>query len=185
MFKLNITHSVTVTTVRGGLCFCHISGPPVCIPNTFSPLHLSTLHPVLTFLPPQASHRPLPIWSLSLLFDTLRVAGELPSVFHLPLSHLSHSLPADPPTQRVLTIQTHGARQCAARPRHYRVSTAGGVPGRHGRCLREQFCSICFLMNNFWSRNKTMIIIRPWWVVHTKSDADVRICACPVLFSSV
>lgn len=73
-----------------------------------SPLYLAALHPVLTLLSNLSQAPPNP--SLSPLFDTLRVAGELPSVFHLPFSHLSHSLPADPPTQRVLTIQTRGAR---------------------------------------------------------------------------
>lgn len=98
----------------------HLQTPP-CIPITLSPLS----HPSLTPLPlsaPSCAHlAPLsnlsqapPNPSLSPLFDTLRVAGELPSVFHLPFSHLSHSLPADPPTQRVLTIQTRGARSCVS-----------------------------------------------------------------------
>lgn len=75
-----------------------LTPPPLCPPSC---AHLSS--------PSNLSQAP-PAPSLSPLFDTLRVAGELPSVFHLPLSHLSHSLPADPPTQRVLTIQTRGPR---------------------------------------------------------------------------
>lgn len=75
-----------------------LTPPPLCPPSC---AHLS---------PPSNLSQAPPAPSLSPLFDTLRVAGELPSVFHLPLSHLSHSLPADPPTQRVLTIQTRGPR---------------------------------------------------------------------------
>lgn len=47
----------------GGFCFGHIPSPPfgLTLTLTLSPLHLSALHPVLTFLPPQTSHRPLPL----------------------------------------------------------------------------------------------------------------------------
>lgn len=50
-----------VTLPVGGLCFCHVASPPSCLTITLSPLHLSACHPVLTFLPPQTSHRPLPL----------------------------------------------------------------------------------------------------------------------------
>lgn len=85
------------------------------------PTHLSP-HPLSLCLPCLPSSSPLPstlpslqLWpSLSVaLHPSLRVAGELPSVFHLPLSHLSHCLPADPPTQRVLS----GIRAARAVPR--------------------------------------------------------------------
>lgn len=101
-----------------------------------------SLHPVLlaaisTSFPPPPSSVP------SLLSDTLRVAGELPSVFHLPLSHLSHSLPADPPTQRVLRVHegglAHTVQSCQRTPHRtasgvlYRCGTAGGVSDCPGR----------------------------------------------------
>lgn len=88
---------------------CHLSLwyqrlSPLC------PYLFTTPPPYTTTLPTSMSSS----FSIpSLLFDTLRVAGELPSVFHLPLSHLSHSLPADPPTQRVLR---HAARGCQCAP---------------------------------------------------------------------
>lgn len=95
----------------------HPSTLPPCLS---APLILSVLPPLPIAVPTLALAEPLPLRP-SPLSDTLCVAGELPSVFHLPLSHLSHSLPADPPTQRVLTIhaggRTHGPWSCQRAPR--------------------------------------------------------------------
>lgn len=83
-------------------------------PATFPPFLSAYLSPhSLRFAPllitvPVGSLWTPPSLSLSTFWHSLCVAGELPSVFHLPLSHLSHSLPADPPTQRVLTIHAGG-----------------------------------------------------------------------------
>lgn len=56
-----LNRDIYQTIVKGCLCFYHISRPPLCIPTTLPPLYLSALHPVLTLLPFQTSHRPLPI----------------------------------------------------------------------------------------------------------------------------
>lgn len=139
---------------------CHSPSNPCCLlhlsPPLFSawlfhfllpPATLSTPSPSLHACPlpiavPAAPSVPLPLRP-SLLSDTLCVVDELPSVFHLPLSHLSHSLPADPPTQRVLTIHAGVYTHTHARPRAVNVLlghselycrlTAGGVPGFRGQ----------------------------------------------------
>lgn len=135
----------------------------VCASITSPDLHSVSQppsHPSLTPLPlsaPSCAHlAPLsnlsqapPNPSLSPLFDTLRVAGELPSVFHLPFSHLSHSLPADPPTQRVLTIQTRGARSSVSALRGH-----GTTASRQQGALREEFSVICPFINTYRSRYK-------------------------------
>lgn len=62
---------------------------------------------------PRPLHSPPAFHPCNCGHPSLCVTGELPSVFHLPLSHLSHCLPADPPTQRVLS----GMRAARAVPR--------------------------------------------------------------------
>lgn len=129
----------------GACCLSHLSlryltltSPPSFTASLPPPHPANLLH----LLPPQS---PL------CFSDMLRVTGELPSVFHLPLSHLSHSLPADPPTQRVLGVHEGGLR---TRSGAVSALLIGRPPGfctaveQQGTCLTAQdrglSPSVCF-----------------------------------------
>lgn len=102
-------------------------------------VHLSALRPALTLLPPQTARWPLPIHP-SLHFLTHYVSLEnflLCSICPLPTSptpfQQTHPLNGCSPYRRAGPELC----QCAPRPRHYRVSTAGGAPVGHRHFYKQ------------------------------------------------